>query len=329
MKLVTTYGEKFIEQHLEPDGKVRTTFNVIVSTGRLSSRKPNMQNIPAKEAVGNRYRNCFIAEPGWCYVDSDYSSQELVVIAFISGDPVWNKALKEGKDLHSVCAEVVYKDIWKKAADPDCLYYKTQQKCKCKGHKRLRDNVKTINFGLIYGMSKFKLSASLGITLMEATQLIDEYFTKFPLIRKALTYMGLFGVRKGYIQTIAPFFRKRWFPYWRFARHCIEGHVTGMKYDSTLGSIERASKNMPIQGTSADMTKVAIYLMFQFIHEHNLGDKVKLVMQVHDQITTRVVQEYAVAWSKAMHEIMLHAAKFSITNGLLGAETNITPVWTK
>lgn len=330
MKLLTTYGEKFIEQHVEPDGCVRTTFNAIVSTGRLSSRKPNMQNIPAKEAVGNRYRNAFVAEDGWQYVDSDYASQELVVVAFISGDPVWNDALRNGHDLHSVCAEVIYKEGWKKAAAPDCAYYhKGKQKCSCKGHKTMRISVKTINFGLIYGMSKYKLSATLGITLQAAAALIEEYFTRFPKIKKALTYLGLFGVRKGYIQTIAPFFRKRWFPYWKFARNNIDAHIQGVDYDSTLGSIERASKNMPIQGTSADMTKTAIWLIFEYIHKHNLPSKVKLVMQVHDQLTCRTRSDYSTAWKEIQHELMLEAANFSITNGLLGVETNITDVWTK
>jgi DNA polymerase I-like protein with 3'-5' exonuclease and polymerase domains len=329
LKLLTTYGEQFIVKHMQSDGKVRTTFNLVVSTGRLSSRGPNMQNIPAKESVGTRYRNAFVAEEGWVYVDSDYASQELVVIAFISGDPVWTKALKEGKDLHSVCAELVFKDKWKRAAEPDCAYYKTQQKCKCKGHKRLRDSVKTINFGLAYGMSKFKLSATLGITIKEAEELILEYFKAFPGIGSALGYLGRFGVMKGYIQTLAPFYRKRWFPYWRFARMYVDEHVKGIRYDSTLGSVERASKNMPIQGTSADMTKTAIFLMFEYIHDNNLSHKVKLVMQVHDQLTSRARKDYAEQWKEKKHEIMLEAAKFSITNGLLGADTNISEVWTK
>jgi len=147
-KLITTYGTTFIEKHVETDGCIRTNFNPIVSTGRLSSYGPNMQNIPSKESVGNRYRNAFVAEPGWVYVDSDYASQELVVIAYMSQDPVWLDALKNGKDLHSVCAEVVYKDDWKKAANPDCAYYAHNgAKCNCKKHKRLRTAVKTINFG--------------------------------------------------------------------------------------------------------------------------------------------------------------------------------------
>ena len=329
-KLISTYGDKFIEQHVESDGRVRTTFNPIVSTGRLSSRKPNMQNIPSKESVGNRYRNCFVAEDGNVYVDSDYVSQELVVIAFMSKDPVWTGALRKGQDLHSVCAEVVYKDKWKQAAEPNCAYYhQDKKKCSCKKHKTLRNNVKTINFGLAYGMSKFKLSAELGITLREAEALIIEYFTRFPGIKRTLNYLGAFGVRKGYIQTISPFFRKRWFPYWRFARHHIEEHLSGVRYDSTLGSIERASKNMPIQGASADMTKTAIWLIFEHIHSHGIAHKVTLVMQVHDQLTARSRRDYAPEWARVQDQLMLDAAKFSINNGLLLAETNITDVWTK
>jgi DNA polymerase-1 len=178
-------------------------------------------------------------------------------------------------------------------------------------------------------MSKFKLSATLGITVQEADKLILEYFSKFPKIKAALTYLGVFGVRRGYIQTLAPFFRKRWFPYWKFSRKAIPEHLSGVKYDSTLGSIERASKNMPIQGTSADMTKIAIWLMFEYIHSNGLHDKVKNVMQVHDQVTCRVRIDYAEQWKQVMHQCMIDAAKFIITNGLLGADTNISTVWTK
>lgn len=108
-----------------------------------------MQQIPANDDVGNKYRNCFVPDsPAWVFVDSDYSSQELCVIASLSGDPVWLKALELGQDLHSVCAELVYGKEWKDAADADCAYYHGgKQKCKCKKHKSLRTAVKTINFG--------------------------------------------------------------------------------------------------------------------------------------------------------------------------------------
>lgn len=178
LKLVSTYGMGFIEKFLEPDGKIRTQYNQIVSTGRLSSQKPNMQNIPAKESVGLRYRNAFICHPDFDFVDGDYISAELVIISFISKDPVWMQAIDNGWDLHSICAELVFGKKWLEASSGEnCTYYnsswvspdketvlteegynlidrpegwtyhKGKQKCKCKGHKSLRNFVKTINFG--------------------------------------------------------------------------------------------------------------------------------------------------------------------------------------
>jgi len=141
-KLASSFGTNF-NQFVSCDGKVHTNFQQILDTGRVSSSEPNMQQIPAT----NKYRNCFYAPKGWVFVSSDYSSQELNVIAFGSKDPVFLAALEKGEDLHSVCAELVFQDVWKNAADEDCEYYKTKQKCECKQHKKLRTQVKTINFG--------------------------------------------------------------------------------------------------------------------------------------------------------------------------------------
>ena len=154
LKLTSTYGQAFFK-HVEDDGMVRSRVKQIVSTGRISMNSPNMQQIPAKEYLENRYRNAFIPHsPDWKIVDSDFASQELVIIAHLSKDPVWIEALNQGKDLHSVCAELVFKDKWKNAADADCKFYAKGEdgtplkaKCKCKSHKKLRDGVKTINFG--------------------------------------------------------------------------------------------------------------------------------------------------------------------------------------
>ncbi len=161
LKLISSYGLAFIEKFVEPDGKVRTSYNQIVSTGRLSSAKPNMQNIPVRGAIGTRYRNAFVCEPGKSYVDSDYVGAELMIITFISKDPVWEKAIAAGHDLHSVCAELVLGKEWLEAADKDCAYYYSyvdkdgklwmagsKQKCSCKKHKPMREKFKNINFGL-------------------------------------------------------------------------------------------------------------------------------------------------------------------------------------
>lgn len=336
LKLDSSYGEAFIKKFVEPDGKVRTSFNQIVSTGRVSSQKPNMQNIPAKESVGNRYRNCFIAPEGWRFVDSDYSSQELVCIAYLSKDPVWQDALEKGQDLHSVAAEVVYGRKWKDAAESGCAYYHlntegkpSKEKCKCKKHKTMRQACKTINFGLAYGMSKFKLARTLKITVQEAAQLIEDYFKAFPKIKRLLDFLGRFGVQHGYSKTMAPFFRKRWYPSWKFAVHAIEAHLSDVEYNTTLGAIERQAKNQPIQGSSADMIKLATVFIRWYIVDNGLRDKVRLVVQVHDQNTSVARDDYAEEWKPLMTMLMEDAAKVFIASGLLKSETNITQRWSK
>ena len=260
LKLVSTYGESWL-QNIEPDGMVRTSFNQVLTTGRVSSAKPNMQQIPAKESVGNTYRNAFVPPKGWKFVSSDYVSQELIIIAYLSNDPVWIEALSKGQDLHSVAAELVYKSKWRDAAEEGkCEYYfahvdksgkywpeNSKLKCSCKKHKYMRSGVKSINFGLAYGMSHFKLASSLRITVPEAKQLIIDYFKAFPRIGTLLTYLGRFGVTNGYIQTIWPFYRKRYFPYWKNYIRFIDAHLMDVSFHSGLGEIERASKNMPEQ----------------------------------------------------------------------------------
>lgn len=206
-----------------------------------------MQQIPAKESVGNRYRNCFIAPPDWKFVSSDYNSQELVVIAEISQDPVWIDALQKGEDLHSICAALVFGNEWTLAAEPGCAFVAHKDKCKCKKHKTMRTAVKTVNFGLAYGMSSHKLSSTIHISKSEADKLIKKYFTVFPNIKKALDKLGTFGMINGYIITPPPFKRRRWFEKGPTDRDKVIEHIRG-NYNFELGVIERASKNTPIQG---------------------------------------------------------------------------------
>jgi hypothetical protein len=159
LTLLSDYGEEFIHKHVDSDGKVRTNFNLILTTGRVSSSGPNMQNIIVnKYGVGTRYRNAFVCEEGWCFCDSDYVSQELVIIAHVSKDPVWMEAINKGQDLHSICCDLVFKQRWREATEDKCAYYEmkvnadgkleqAKQKCSCKKHKKLRDQIKEINFG--------------------------------------------------------------------------------------------------------------------------------------------------------------------------------------
>ena len=319
MKLFTSYGREFFK-FVKSDSKVHTSFNQILNTGRVSSNNPNMQQIPSD----NKYRNCFITpSESWVFVSSDYSSQELCIIAEGAKDPVWLKALNAGEDLHSICAELVYGTEWITSGEDRCAFYnKNKQKCNCPKHKKLRTNVKTINFGLAYGMSSMKLSETLQISLQDAEKLIDKYFKAFPAINKFLKALGNYGKHFGHIKTYSPFGRIRWFDDWSPR---LKHQKTSMK---TLGRIERASKNTPIQGTGADMTKKALILIREEI-QRSWQDKVKLVMTVHDQIDTICIKECSKEWSSKMTELMEAAAKEILPSGLLKAETNITSCWEK
>ena len=316
MKLCTSYGHKFFD-NLSSDNKIHTNFHQILDTGRVSSSKPNMQQIPAD----NRFRNCFIAPDGWSFVSADYSSQELNVIAFGSKDPVWLEALEEGQDLHSTCAELVYGDEWTNAAEDNCLYNINKFKCKCKKHQKLRTNVKTINFGLAYGMGPNKLADTLNISVDGAKELIEKYFKAFPAIKGFLDKLGNYGKKYGYIKTFPPYNRRRWFTNW-YPR-IWDNKSASMQ----LGTIERASKNTPIQGASADMTKRALVLMRTYIQSRNMP--VKLVMTVHDQIDTICKNDYLDIWTNTMKAIMEEAALEIVTNGLLKAEVTVDKCWTK
>jgi len=335
LKLVDTYGMTFIDKHLEPDGKIRTQYNQIVSTGRLSSKKPNMQNIPAKEGIGTRYRNAFICNPDWVYVDSDYVSAELVIIAYISNEDVWNEALKKNWDLHSVCAELVFGKDWVQSANEDCTYYKIvngqqlKQKCKCSRHKTMRTSVKVVSFGLCYGMSALGLSLKLKISMNEATALMNKYFKAFPKIAGVLKYLSEFGIKYGYSKTPAPFFRKRWYPFWKFSEYRIPYHLSGVQKDPNLAAIGRQSSNHPIQGCNADVTKLALVKIYEWIRENGYQDRIHIVAQIHDQVTTICHKDVSEMWKVKMDELMCIAAKMVLPSGLLKAETCISDCWTK
>lgn len=340
-KLVSSYGQQFLDKYVDMDGKVRTHFNQVLSTGRVSSAGPNMQQIPVLSdeedpILANRYRNAFVpTDEEFTFVDSDYISQELALIAFISNDKLWLDAIALGQDLHSVCAEVVYGKKWKDTAEADCAYYKiiggvqAKQKCKCKKHKTLRYDVKAVNFGLAYGMSHYKLAGELKITVKEAEQLIEDYFAAFPAIGQTITNLGGFGVQRGYIMTLAPFNRKRWFPEWHKVRDHIPYHLKKIKYNGVLGAIERAAKNQPIQGSSADMMKYALVKIRRYINDNGLRHSHKLVMQVHDQATTEVLKSVAKEWVPIMDKLMCDAAKLIIPRGILKADTSQSNIWTK
>jgi DNA polymerase-1 len=315
-KLATSYGQEFLK-NVGKDGRIHTSFKQILATGRIASSKPNMQQIPAD----NQFRRCFVADEDHVYVSADYSSQELCIIAVGSKDPVWLKALELGEDLHSICADLVYGQEWASKAEESCKFVESKQKCDCSGHKKLRTNVKTINFGLAYGMGPQKLSDTLQISMEEAENLIEKYFSVFPSIKRFLESLGNYGKKHGHIKTFAPYRRVRWFDEW------FPGIETRYDKKKELGSIERASKNTPIQGTGADMTKLALVLIRDYIRENNLD--VKIVMTVHDQIDTVCHKDFADEWSGHLKNLMEEAAKQILKTDLLKADPNITDKWEK
>jgi len=198
---------------------------------------------------------------------------------------------------------------------------KNKSKCKCPKHGKLRTNVKTINFGLAYGMGPHKLADTLDISIKEAETLIDKYFEAFPSIGGFLDKLGSFGKKYGYIKTFPPYNRRRWFPTWYPRIYKDKSQAF------ELGSIERASKNTPIQGASADMTKKAMILIRDYIKRNDVP--VKIVMTVHDQVDTVCQDDYAEEWVTKLTELMEQAALEVVTNGLLKADTNISKSWEK
>tara|TARA_R110002051_G_scaffold303115_1_gene371772 strand:- start:8722 stop:10623 length:1902 start_codon:yes stop_codon:yes gene_type:complete len=303
-KISSTYGKSFLK-YIMKDGKIRTSFWQVLNTGRVSSgskedRKPNMQNIPAR----NEFRNCFTARDGYSIVSVDYSGQELAIIAYGSQDPVWIKCRENKEDLHSVCAELVFSKRWH-----------TEDRTK------LRTIIKTINFGLAYGMSKFKLSDTLNISVDEADKLIKKYFTAFPNIKAFLNKLGMYGVKHGHIRTFKPFRRIRWFPGW------YKGIWNSQKDFKLKGAIERASKNTPIQGTGADMIKQAMVLIRGHIKMFKLP--CYIVTQVHDEIGVEVRDDFAEDWARLQCKLMKEAGATIIKGFDMTVDYTITKKWSK
>ena len=306
-KLYNAYGPDFYK-YLHSDGKVHTNFAQILDTGRVSSRGPNMQQIPAD----NTYRNAFVPkDPNWAYVSSDFSAQELCIIAYGSQDPVWLYALKNGEDLHSKCAELIFGKEWLDLGNTN------DERKETKRGKELRTHVKIINFALAYGATPWSISKSLGISEEEATTLIASYYETFPSIKGFLTKLGNYGKKHGHIRTFKPFSRIRFFDEW-------DSNKTDRK---EMGRIVRASKNTPIQGTGADMTKLALVMLRKLLQEKQYP--VKVVLAVHDEINTIVHKDFAEEWSIILKELMEKAATYILGQGLLKSDPTISRRWEK
>lgn len=304
-KLLTAFADK-LAKHINPVTKrIHTNFWQILDTGRVSCSEPNLQQIPSRTEIGGKMRECFIVEEGNKMVGGDFSGCELRVIAEYSQDPIWLEAFKNDEDLHSkLCALTFGIDI----AD-------VKKPSHFKPDLKYRDIQKTINFGLAYGMSKFKLADTIEIEVEQAGQIIDKFFKAVPKVKQFLDMLGRTAVQKGRIKSPPPYRRIRWFDDYKSQDKKI------------LGSIERQGKNMPIQACNADLTKLALIQLYREIHNNNLP--VRLIHTVHDEIQCEVREDFAEQWVITMNNLMEESGKVVVQSIPMKVDCKISGCWSK
>jgi len=305
-KMNSSFGEKMYE-HIEKDGKIHTNFTQLVTTGRVSSSKPNLQQMPST----SEFRNAFIAPEGWSFTGVDYSSQELYVAAQASGDDGYWTAIKEGLDLHSYSASLIFGDKWFKAGGDA----RPKGKPKTPQLAKMRKAAKSLSFSLLYGSSALSLSENLEISHKEALALMEAYFEHFPKLAKYMQQKNAFGIANKYVRALPPFGRVRFFD-----MPVNKGEVN---------SIGRKSQNFPIQGTSATITKLALVYIKDYIEKKGLSDSVKIVLTVHDEILCIAKDSIAQKWYNMQVKLMEKAADKIIPGNWLGVEGGIFKRWEK
>ncbi len=254
-KLKSTYTDKLPQRVNPRTGRVHTTFSQATAvTGRLASSEPNLQNIPVRTTEGRRIREAFIAPPGHTIVSADYSQIELRIMAHLSSDPALLKAFREGADIHRATAADIF------GVSPELV---TAEQ---------RRYIKAVNFGLIYGMSGFGLAAQLGIERAAAQQYIDKYFARYPGVADYMQRTRELARTQGYVETV--FGRRLWLP-----------DIKAASGPRRAGA-ERAAINAPMQGTAADLVKLAMIAVDGWIAREGLATR--LVLQVHDELVFEV-----------------------------------------
>ena len=279
-KLKSTYTDKLPKMINPSTGRVHTSYHqAVTATGRLSSTDPNLQNIPIRNEQGRRIRQAFIAPHGWKILAVDYSQIELRIMAHLSGDQALLDAFSQGKDIHSAtAAEVMGVDIAEVTSEQ-------------------RRRAKAINFGLIYGMSAFGLAKQIGIARGEAQQYMDLYFERYPGVMKYMENTRLQATEQGYVETL--FGRRLYLPEIKSRN--------GMRRKAA----ERAAINAPMQGTAADIIKKAMLIVDEWIQEHGQG-KVRLLMQVHDELVLEVEESSLSEIETKVQKLMESAATLDV-----------------
>lgn len=273
-KLKSTYVDALPLMLNPKTGRVHTSFNQAVAvTGRLSSNNPNLQNIPIRTARGREIRKAFIARPGWQLISADYSQIELRIIAAISGESNMIQAFRDKKDIHTATAAGVYGVTEKEVTF------------------EMRRAAKAVNFGIIYGQSAFGLAESLSISRTEAKTIIDNYFIQYPAIKRYMDASINFAKEHGYVKTLKG--RKRWLRDIYSANQTVRGYA------------ERNAINMPIQGTAADMIKLAMIAVQKKLKASNL--RTRMILQVHDELVFDVPEDEIAIVKPLIQEAMENA----------------------
>ena len=249
-KLNSTYVEG-LQKVVSSDGRIHTTFqNTVTATGRLSSTEPNLQNIPVRTELGSELRKMFVPQDNWVFVDADYSQIELRVLAHIANDKRMIEAFKSGEDFHSVTASQVF-NVPLAEVTP-----------------LMRRNAKAVNFGIVYGISEFSLSQDIGVSRYQAKEYIENYLAKYSGVRDYMKNIVQTARDQGYVATT--FGRRRPIP-----------EIKSSNFNVRSGA-ERIALNTPIQGTAADIIKLAMVRVFTALKEQAL--QARLILQVHDEL---------------------------------------------
>ena len=289
-KLNSTYADGLL-QYIGEDGRIHGKFNqTITATGRISSTEPNLQNIPIRMELGSRIRQVFIPKPGFVFLDSDYSQIELRILAHMSEDENLIAAYNSDEDIHRITASQVFNTPLNEVT-------KTQ-----------RSNAKAVNFGIVYGISSFGLSQDLSISKKEAAKCIEKYFETYPKVHEFLNGLVSSAKEKGYSVTM--FKRRRPIP-----------ELSSSNFmQRSFG--ERVAMNAPIQGTAADIIKLAMIGVYHKLKE--LGLKSKLILQVHDELLIETAKDEVDIVKSILDEQMKNAARLSVA---LVVDTNEGSNW--
>ena len=277
-KLKSTYADG-LAAFIREDGRIHGTFNqTITATGRISSTEPNLQNIPVRMELGREIRKVFVPQEGCVLLDADYSQIELRVLAHMSGDERLIDAYRMAEDIHAITASEVFHVPLEEVTPLQ------------------RRNAKAVNFGIVYGISAFGLSEDLSISRKEALEYINRYFETYPEVKKFLDHLVELGKEQGYVETM--FGRRRPIPELKSANFM----------QRSFG--ERVAMNSPIQGTAADIIKIAMIRVDQRLRKEKLRSR--LVLQVHDELLIETWTDELEKVQKVLEEEMKNAAHLKV-----------------